>query len=98
MSSFDSLEHTDSKKSLAIVVRQSTYIIDKFEPEAQTTGSRPLEYTGPLISSKLSQKQLHESREMYGVPSELIVGYLSLVRPLETRTRGRLPFILTLLS
>ena len=68
MSSSDSSEHTALEGSLAVVVRRSTRIVDEFEPEAQASSSHPLEYTGPLISSKLTPQQLDEIRKMYRIP------------------------------
>ena len=44
---------------------------DEFESEAQTSGPHVREHSGPFISSQLTNKQLQEIREMYGVPNEL---------------------------
>ena len=60
MSSSDSFEHTALERSLAVVVRRSTRIVDEFELEAQASGFHPLEYTCHLISSKLTWQQLDE--------------------------------------
>ena len=54
MLSFDSFEQIASKRSLAIAVRLTTRIVDEFEPEAQTSGSHFIEYTGPLVRSQLT--------------------------------------------
>ena len=71
MSSSDSFDQTASERSLAVFVCPLTRIIDEFEPEAQTSGSHAQEYIGPFISSQLTNKQLQEIREMYGVPNDL---------------------------
>ena len=71
MSSSDSSEYTASERSLVIAVRSTTRNVDEFKPEAQTSDSHFIEYTGPLVRSQLTRKQLQEIRETYRVPSEL---------------------------
>ena len=63
-----SFEHTDFEGTPSIVVPMVTRIVDEFKPKAQASGSRYHHYTGPIIMSKLTQKQLDRVRETYKIP------------------------------
>ena len=71
MSSFNSSDQTASDRSLALIARPTTRIVDEFEPEAQPSVSYPPEPSGPYIGSHVTRKQLQEIRETYGIPETL---------------------------